>query len=61
MANPAGVASYPQAGDAAISVSGGVPVGGGLRTYQAWYRNAAVFCTAATFNLSNGLAIQWAR
>jgi hypothetical protein len=38
-----------------------VPVSGGLRTYPSWYRNSASFCTSATFNLSNGLAIQWAR
>jgi hypothetical protein len=31
----------------------------GVRTYQAWYRNAAVFCTASTFNLSNGYSITW--
>jgi hypothetical protein len=24
-----------------------------------WYRNAAVFCTASTFNLSNGLQVTW--
>ena len=40
---------------------GGVPATGGLRTYQAWFRDASpVFCTASTFNLSNGLAIYWA-
>jgi hypothetical protein len=60
-ASPAGVASYPEPGDLAVSVRGAVPEGGGLRTYQVWYRNAATFCTSATFNVSNGLAIQWAR
>jgi hypothetical protein len=44
-----------------LSVSGGVPFEGGMRTYQAWYRNAAAFCTSSTFNLSNGLLIDWAR
>lgn len=29
------------------------------RGYQIWYRSAAPFCTAATFNLSNALAIAW--
>jgi hypothetical protein len=42
-------------------VRGGVPINGGLRTYQVWYRNAANFCTSSTFNLTNGVAIQWAR
>jgi hypothetical protein len=31
----------------------------GSRTYQAWYRNAAAYCTPATFNLTNGYAIEW--
>jgi hypothetical protein len=31
----------------------------GVRTYQVWYRNAASFCTSSTFNLTNGLSIQW--
>ena len=42
-----------------ISVKGAVPAGGAMRTYQCWYRNAASFCTTATFNLTNGFAIQW--
>ena len=41
------------------SVRGGVPIGGGTFYYQVWYRNAASFCTAATFNLTNGLEITW--
>jgi len=47
-------------GDIPISVRGGIPAGGGTFTYQVWYRNAAAFCTASTFNLSNGLEIVWA-
>ena len=31
----------------------------GTRTYQAWYRNSASYCTVSTFNLSNGLEISW--
>jgi len=30
------------------------------RIYQVWYRNAASFCTSATFNFSNGVAAFWA-
>jgi hypothetical protein len=49
-----GVGSDPN-----ISVKGQVPAGGVTRYYQAWYRNAAAYCTPATFNLTNGLAIGW--
>jgi hypothetical protein len=31
----------------------------GVRTYQVWYRNAASYCTPATFNLTNGLELTW--
>lgn len=31
----------------------------GWRYYQVWYRNSASFCTGGTFNLSNGVAIDW--
>jgi hypothetical protein len=52
--------TFPAFGDPSLSVRGGVPAAGGLRTYQVWYRNSAVFCTASTFNLSNGVSMQWA-
>jgi N-acetylmuramoyl-L-alanine amidase len=45
-------------GDARVSVLGAVPVGA-TRHYQAWYRNSALFCTSATFNLSNGVSVPW--
>jgi hypothetical protein len=45
--------------DPDISVRGLIPAGGGLYRYQAWYRNAAAYCTPSTFNLTNGIAIQW--
>jgi len=47
-------------GDTPISVRGMVPAGGGQRHYQAWYRNAATFCSGFTFNLTNGLTVNWA-
>jgi hypothetical protein len=56
--NAGGASQYPAAGDTAVSVRGGV-TSPGVRTYQAWYRNAASFCTAATFNLTNGIEIIW--
>ena len=57
--NASGTSQYPAAGDPPISVRGAIPANGGLRTYQCWYRNAANFCTAATFNLTNGVEIVW--
>ncbi|MBL8861320.1 MAG: VCBS repeat-containing protein [Planctomycetes bacterium] len=56
--NVAGASGYPAAGDPGVATRGlvGAP---GTRTYQVWYRNAAAFCTADTFNLSNGLEVAW--
>jgi hypothetical protein len=50
---------YPGAADVAVSVRGQVPATGGKRTYQVWYRNAAAFCTSATFTFTNGLELTW--
>lgn len=53
----AGTASFPPTG---TTVSGaGLAVPGTTLHYQAWYRNAAPFCTAAGFNLTNGLSVAW--
>jgi hypothetical protein len=50
---------YPSAGDPSVSAAGTVTVPG-VRTYQCWYRNAdPAFCTASTFNLTNGLTLTW--
>ena len=57
--NVAGASAYPGAADQRISVRGLI-IAPGTRTYQSWYRNAAAFCTASTFNLTNGLEIPWA-
>ncbi len=57
--NSGGASSYPAAGDPSISVRGLVPGAGGTRTYQAWYRNTASFCTVDGFNLTNGLSVTW--
>jgi len=56
-----GYVRYPEAGDLPISVKGLVPTDGSLRTYQVWYRNAANFCTAATFNVSSAVRVRWLR
>ena len=57
--NVAGTSSYPVGADLAVSVRGAITAPG-TRTYQTWYRNAAAFCTASTFNLTNGYEITWA-
>jgi hypothetical protein len=49
----------PLFGDAPISVTGAIPAGGGSFAYQVWYRNAAAFCTPATFNLTNAWLALW--
>jgi hypothetical protein len=57
--NVLGHSQFPEGNDLPLSVAGAVTPGA-LRTYQIWYRNAADFCTADTFNLSNGLELVWA-
>jgi hypothetical protein len=56
--NVAGASRYPFGPNAPVSVRGSVGTPG-VRTYQAWYRNAASFCTGDTFNLTNGVEIAW--
>ncbi len=53
-----GFSMYPGPGEPPISVAGGV-TSPGERFYQAWYRNAASFCTPSSFNLTNGLRVRW--
>jgi hypothetical protein len=53
-----GVATYPQGADLPVSQRG-FCVAGNTYHYQAWYRNAAAFCTSSTFNLSNGTSVLW--
>ncbi len=54
-----GIASWPAAGSSPLSVKGLVPPEGGTRFYQVIYRNAATFCTPATFNLTEAKKITW--
>lgn len=56
--NVAGASQFPDVGDPPLSVRGGVVP---LTTYryQVWYRNAAAFCTSATYNLSNAVNVIW--
>jgi hypothetical protein len=58
--NVTGGSSYPSVGELPVSVRGSVPASGGTRDYQIWYRNAdPTFCTSSTFNLSNGVRVDW--
>jgi len=54
-----GTSTYPGAGDPSVSVRGFVPAVGGSDYYQVWYRNSAAYCTASTFNLTNGYELYW--
>jgi hypothetical protein len=54
-----GTAVYPTTSEEDISLRGDVPLSGGTRHYQVWYRNSATFCTDSTFNLSNGVTVEW--
>ncbi len=58
--NVAGGSQFPEPGDPLVSTRGMVTPGSGARrVYQAYYRNAAVFCTSATFNATNAAQIAW--
>jgi trimeric autotransporter adhesin len=56
--NVAGASQLPSGGGPTLSSAGlvGTP---STRTYQIFYRDAAPFCTSATYNTSNGWAIHW--
>lgn len=58
--NVGGASSFPEVGDPSLSVAGGMTPGSGLTSfYQAYYRDAASYCTTATFNVTNGLSLTW--
>jgi hypothetical protein len=57
--NMNGASVYPTGANPPVSVRGGITTAGSVRHYQCWYRNAAAFCTAATYNLTNGLTVTW--
>ncbi|MCY2960253.1 MAG: hypothetical protein NTY35_08805 [Planctomycetota bacterium] len=57
--NVGNTSAYPTGADPLVSVKGMIPAAGGTRFYQGWYRDAVPFCTASTFNLTNGVAITW--
>jgi acetyl esterase/lipase len=57
--NTAGFSTFPSGADPPVSVKGGDSAGA-TRYYQVLYRDPASFCTASTFNYTNGYAITWA-
>ena len=60
--NVGGASSFPDSVETiSLSVRGGVVPGSGVtRRYQTYYRNAAAaFCPPETFNVTNGLTIDW--
>ena len=56
--NAAGTSRFPLVGDQSVSLRGQVQQPSS-RYYQVWYRNAAAYCSAGTFNLTNGLDVTW--
>ncbi len=57
-ANSVGASQYPVGADQSVSVRG-LCTPAAMRVYQVWYRNAAVFCSPSTFNLTNGVSVTW--
>lgn len=59
--NVAGASAFPEQGDVSISTRGQVAPGSSVRRYyQTYYRNpAASFCPSATFNVTNGVIVDW--
>jgi len=52
----AGTQYWPDIGETPLGAFITAP---GTIFYQTWYRNAANFCTASTFNLSNAAVVTW--
>jgi hypothetical protein len=52
---------FPTGIDLPPAWTGFVPTNGGTRIDQVCCRNSAAFCTAATFNLTNGVRVEWSR
>jgi hypothetical protein len=53
-------ATYPQAGNPAISLLGPDTADPGeSKAYQAFYRSAAPWCNAATFNITSAYDVLW--
>ena len=61
VASSAGASRWPPAGSGTtVSAAAAVPAAGGLRHYQAWYRDPSpTYCTDSRFNLTNGVTVTW--
>ncbi len=57
VAATAGTATFPPSGSTVSQAGAAMP--GSTLVYQAWYRNAAPFCTSSAFNLTNALLVAW--
>jgi hypothetical protein len=56
----AGSATYPGGlTPNPIHIAGAPVAAGDLKHYQVWYRDAVAFCSASTFNTSNGVSLTW--
>lgn len=56
--NVLGSSKFPYVGEERVAARGGVTAPG-TRYYQVWYRDAAAYCTSATFNVTNAIRIDW--
>lgn len=56
--NVCGSSKYPDTFDLPISIAGGATPPNTYH-FQVWYRDAASYCTASTFNLTNGIFLSW--
>lgn len=52
-----GFLRYPLGAEPTLATFGATA--GGSLHYQVWYRDAAAWCSAATWNLTNGLTLAW--
>lgn len=58
--NVGGASQFPEPGDPSVSVAGGAVLGSAATLYyQAYYRDSGTFCTASTFNMTNGISLTW--
>ncbi|MDZ4773347.1 MAG: hypothetical protein SGI72_09470 [Planctomycetota bacterium] len=55
-----GSASYPGGlTPNPMSIAGAPISAGNVKHYQVWYRDSVAFCTASTFNTTNGVSVTW--
>lgn len=59
VASTASGSTFPAPPGSALISQLGVVVAGDVRDYQLWYRDAATYCTPATFNLTNAIRVIW--